>query len=233
MGEAKRRREAIGRAVGTAIDPTNGKTYQTRYGGRLGTFLDKVAFNREASVPCQGCNQCCYHGRVDVYPDKESAENLAHLDVVPHPDGGFALRKREDGGCVHLGSGGECTVYHHRPNACRFYDCRVFSALGLVDTYDNNRNSPAWVFDAPTTEERIANMALRLAVGKHIDSTPEWTSNTALVAAFNGVRETFPAAKKIIESFERQPPAAQREIVRVVEERTRQQAARIAQKATS
>jgi Fe-S-cluster containining protein len=228
MGEAKRRHAAIGKLVGTATDPINGKIYQTRYGGRLGTFLGKVTFNQEAKVPCQGCNHCCYHGRVDIYPDKENAEDLAHLDVVPHPEGGFALRKREDGSCVHLGLGGECTVYHHRPKACRFYDCRMFSAIGLVDTYDNGRNSPAWVFDIPTTEERIANMALRLAVGKHIDSNPEWTSNTALVAAYAGANETLPAARKIVESFESQPPAVQREIVRVVEERTRQQAEKAA-----
>jgi hypothetical protein len=220
MGEAKRRRGAVGKVIGTTTDATNGKTYQTRYGGGLGPFLGKLSFDREAAVPCQGCNQCCYHARVDVYPDKERPENLAQLDVVPHADGnGFVLAKRDDGACVHLGSGGECTVYQHRPQACRLYDCRAFSVIGLVDTFNGGRNSPAWVFDTRTADERVMDLALRLAAENYIAGHPQWNANTVLVAAFVGQKDTLARATELVARFEAQPPAVQEEIRRRALER--------------
>ena len=141
MGEARRRRAAIGNEVGTAFETTSGGSLPARYGGRLGEFLAGVDLAKPRPVPCNGCNHCCYYGHVNIDPAKERAEDLAHLDVVPHETGGFALRKREDGACIHLGPDG-CTVYDHRPRACRFYDCRLFSLIGMVDTFDGGRHRP-------------------------------------------------------------------------------------------
>jgi hypothetical protein len=40
-----------------------------------------------------------------------------------------------------------CTVYEHRPSACRSFDCRAFSAMGLVEHCDPNHQTPGWKFD--------------------------------------------------------------------------------------
>jgi Fe-S-cluster containining protein len=40
-------------------------------------------------------------------------------------DGRRFLRKKANGECIHLQDGG-CSVYEHRPSACRVFDCRDF-----------------------------------------------------------------------------------------------------------
>ena len=37
-------------------------------------------------------------------------------------------------------------IYEHRPSACRSFDCRVFSAMGLVEYCDPNHRIPDWEF---------------------------------------------------------------------------------------
>jgi hypothetical protein len=224
MGEAKRRRDAIGKEIGTAIDTTSGASLRARYGGRLSEFLSGLKLDKPNTVPCNGCNACCYHSHIDVDPAKERAEDLAHLELVPYPTGGLALRKREDGACFHLGPSG-CTVYAHRPRACRCYDCRVYSAIGVIDTYDGDRHSPAWGFDRTTVGERVYEMALRLAAAKHMATEANWNSNTVLVAAFGGFAEMLPKAEVLIARFENLPPAEREKIISHIEEYFTKQAA--------
>ncbi len=224
MGEARRRRAAIGNEVGTAFETTSGGSLPARYGGRLGEFLAGVDLAKPRPVPCNGCNHCCYYGHVNIDPAKERAEDLAHLDVVPHETGGFALRKREDGACIHLGPDG-CTVYDHRPRACRFYDCRLFSLIGMVDTFDGGRHSPAWGFDQITKLERAYGLALRLAAAKHMASEPNWNANTVLAATFTEFKELLPKAMELVAQFESMPLAEQEKIVNQIAEHLRKRAA--------
>jgi Fe-S-cluster containining protein len=198
MGAAKRRRSLIGQAVGTAVDPRSGKQFPTRFGGRLGEFMREKPDPAGVQVPCNGCVACCYHPNVDVEPAHERPEDLAHLDIVQHADGGFALRKREDGACVHLGPSG-CTVYAHRPRACRAYDCRLFSVIGLVDHYDGDQIPPAWIFEASSKADRVRELALRLAAGRYISTHPNWTSAQVLAATGEGFREMLPQAGQLVE----------------------------------
>jgi hypothetical protein len=37
-----------------------------------------------------------------------------------------------------------CTIYEQRPSACRNFDCRAFSAMGLVEHCDRNHRTPDW-----------------------------------------------------------------------------------------
>jgi hypothetical protein len=104
------------------------------------------------AVPCGDCTQCCYHAGVDVHPEMEPPERLAHLEVE-FREGGWFLRKRADGACVHLGPKG-CTVYAHRPNACRLYDCRLHALVCVLDSYSGDHKQPAWMFQPKTNESR-------------------------------------------------------------------------------
>lgn len=112
--------------------------------------MQDVAGGSAAKVPCQGCRECCWHHRVDVYPGLEPTEGL---DVV-HTASGYSLRKRADGACVHLGEGG-CTVYDRRPLACRSYDCRIASLVNQLDAFDNGHASPGWSFAMESEEDEI------------------------------------------------------------------------------
>jgi Putative zinc- or iron-chelating domain len=162
MGEAKRRREARERSI-VARNTATGERVETRRAGdplalREGLWKRGNALLEgrveTAHVPCAGCRECCYYGGVDVYPQAESAENLAHLDLEKRDDGRFYLRKREDGACVHLGPEG-CTVYEHRPRACRVYDCRPYALFGVLDIFDGDHVQPMWAFQPATREGRI------------------------------------------------------------------------------
>jgi len=161
MGEAKRRRLAANRII-EYRDATTGETVTLRAAGDPREFHDRMVDrgNRllrgdpravDAAVPCNGCRECCYHAGVDVHPEDEPPENLAHLQTERREDGVLYLRKREDGACVHLGAKG-CTVYEHRPRACRGYDCRVYALTNVLDTFDGAHQQPRWLFEPKNPE---------------------------------------------------------------------------------
>jgi Fe-S-cluster containining protein len=79
---------------------------------------------------------------------KARSEPPLHLLTERNRDGELVLQRRADGACAHLGEQG-CTVYEHRPSACRSFDCRAFSAMGLVEHSDTNHRTPHWEFAAP------------------------------------------------------------------------------------
>jgi Putative zinc- or iron-chelating domain len=116
MGEAKRRRQQPAKRTETVIELDEQTNEERRVetivrdGGSVSTFLKK-GLN---GVPCNGCRMCCYHPRIEVEPQ----DDVRHLDIETHEDGGQTLRRREDGSCVHLGPEG-CTVYAHRPRGLR------------------------------------------------------------------------------------------------------------------
>ena len=65
-----------------------------------------------------------------------------------------------------------CTVYAHRPWACRGYDCRVPTLYGLRDSVDGVHNAPAWAFRTDTPFEKQMNLAYFAAgeiVGKQLE----------------------------------------------------------------
>ena len=101
MGEAKRRRQQPAERTETVIELDEQTNEERRVetivrdGGSVATFLKK-GLN---SVPCNGCRMCCYHPRIEVEPQ----DDIRHLDIETHEDGGQTLRRREDGSCVHLG----------------------------------------------------------------------------------------------------------------------------------
>jgi Fe-S-cluster containining protein len=199
MGESKRRHSAIGQEIDTGLSQ-DGKPISRRYGGRFGEYINEYQRTQSTSpVPCNGCDACCYYSKIDFDPTKERIEDLEHLDMLLDPDReGFAvLRKQENGACIHLGPNG-CEVYDHRPLPCRKYDCRIFSAIGMVDVIDDERRSPAWSFDILNTRDKMRELALRIAAAKFIAKHDDWTAGEAVKAAFLGFQEALPEAERLV-----------------------------------
>ena len=79
-------------------------------------------------VPCGACSAFCYYDGIPV-DKKRDRRHLSYLLTERDADGGLVLQRRADGACAHLGARGGCTVYDHRPSACRSFDCRAFAAI--------------------------------------------------------------------------------------------------------
>jgi hypothetical protein len=110
-------------------------------------FLAAWGRGKAGPVPCAGCSACCYYAGVPV-DKKRDRSRLPHLLTERDHDGELVLQRRADGACAHLGNRG-CMIYEHRPSACRSFDCRAFSAMGLVEHCDPNHRTPDWEFAAP------------------------------------------------------------------------------------
>lgn len=72
----------------------------------------------------------------------------------------------EDGKCPMLKSG-KCSVYAHRPQTCRDYDCRIFAAAGIdaggSDKSVINNRVRAWRFTYPTAQDHELHEAVKAA----------------------------------------------------------------------
>jgi hypothetical protein len=132
-------------------------------------------------VPCGGCTACCTSSQfVHIGPDE--ADTLAHIPrglLFPaprRPAGHVVLGYDERGHCPMLRDG-KCSIYAHRPQACRTYDCRVFAATGVrvAEHPRIDRQARRWAFRAPTGEERAQAGAARAAAAfleAHPDVVP-------------------------------------------------------------
>jgi hypothetical protein len=60
---------------------------------------------------------------------------------------------------------GSCSIYEHRPRACRVYDCRIFPAAGVTgprgDAVEIGRRAERWRFDYASDRERAGHDALK------------------------------------------------------------------------
>src|SRR5205085_2969307 len=127
--------------------------------------------DRDAEVPCGTCTACCTASQfVHIGPDE--TDTLAHIPselLFPaprRPSGHVLLGYDERGHCPML-IDGQCSIYEHRPQTCRTYDCRVFTAAG-VDLDDAEKiliatRARRWQFDHPTDADRAEHDAVRAA----------------------------------------------------------------------
>ncbi len=131
----------------------------------------------DSDVPCGGCTACCTSSQfVTIEPDE--VDTLAHIPAVllfpapRRPPGHVVLGYDERGHCPMLADGG-CSIYEHRPRACRAYDCRVFTAAGVVpDKPAIAERVVRWRFDHPTAADRAGHDAVR-AAARFLDAHPE------------------------------------------------------------
>jgi hypothetical protein len=158
------------------------------FGGWLDDLGAALRGERDADVPCGGCTACCESSQfVHVEPDETDA--LAHIPATllfpapRQPKGHLLLGYDEHGRCPMLVEQ-RCSIYAHRPRACRTYDCRVFAAAG-VDPVDKPAVAVrvrGWRFTYPTPGDHAAQQAVR-------DGVPDDGSPTerAVLAVRRGI----------------------------------------------
>jgi uncharacterized protein len=170
--------------------------------GEFSSWLDGLqeALHGEqgSEVPCGGCTACCRASQfIPIGPDETGT--LARVPAAlrfpapGRPAGHVLLGYDEHGRCPMLVGNG-CSIYEHRPRACRTYDCRVFAAAGIEpDEHgkaDIARQARRWRFSfASAAAGRTRQAAVRAAarfVRDHPDGSagagPLTTTQVAVAA---------------------------------------------------
>jgi Fe-S-cluster containining protein len=155
---------------------------------------DSLLQDAGADVPCDGCNSCCSSSYfIHVGPqesDALAAIPSALLFSAPGAiDGTLVMGYDKDGACPMLRDGA-CTIYAHRPIACRMYDCRVFSATGIVPSEAAiAERAQRWEFRFPAEQDHAEFAAVR-AAAHFLQSNPRefpegfLPTNSAQLAVF-------------------------------------------------
>jgi hypothetical protein len=143
----------------------------------LAQMQEALRTGGESDVPCDGCTACCRSSQfVHVEPDE--TDTLAHIPgelqfPAPGRPGHVVLGYDERGHCPMLTDGG-CSIYEHRPRACRTYDCRVLAAAGLDDETKPliTDRVHRWRFGYPAGDDRARHDAVR-AAARSLDEQPD------------------------------------------------------------
>ena len=136
----------------------------------LNGFRAGLATGSSVDVPCDGCTACCTSGQfVHIGPDE--TDTLAHipgelLAPAPRLPAGHVVLGYDSAGRCPMLIDGACSIYAHRPRACRLYDCRVYAAAGV----DVEAAKPAlasrvarWRFNHPAPIDRRLHDAVEAA----------------------------------------------------------------------
>jgi Fe-S-cluster containining protein len=123
-----------------------------------------------SDVPCGDCRGCCTSAYfIHIRPDETAA-----LAAIPKnlrfrapglPKGHVVMGYDEKGHCPMF-KHNACSIYAHRPQTCRDYDCRVFAATGIPA--DEGKPAIAeqvgrWKFDVSAPRDKSHFDALRAA----------------------------------------------------------------------
>lgn len=143
--------------------------------GEFGAWLQAIRAalrdDLETEVACGTCVGCCvssYH--ITLRPQDAAARARIPADVVVEsaslPAGHALLRHDARGHCPMLRDG-RCSIYAHRPQTCRTYDCRVLAAAGIgaggPDKSVIDERVRRWRFSYATPAARRAHAAVRTA----------------------------------------------------------------------
>ena len=141
-------------------------------------------------VACGECRGCCTSSYyIKVRPADTDA--LAHIPPdqlidAPGDASGTRLMGFDARGHCPMLRDGNCSIYQHRPDTCRTYDCRVFTAAG-VDAGPGrpviNERVARWRFEFPEDIDRREQRAVAAAAaflrqhpvrvpGGHVPSRP-------------------------------------------------------------
>ena len=121
-------------------------------------------------VACGDCRGCCtssYFIKVRAH-EKESLESIGADNLRPVPgatNGSMLMGFDEQGHCFML-ENRNCSIYSHRPETCRTYDCRVFTAAGMnagEGKTEINARISRWRFDYPSDRDRAEHRAVTSA----------------------------------------------------------------------
>lgn len=143
------------------------------------------AFIDEKGVPvaCGDCRGCCTSSYF-VHIRPEEKDSLAVIDrklLFPAPGlpkGHKLMGYFENGFCPQMTDMG-CRIYAHRPITCRNYDCRIFTAAGLLaggeEKITINERVQQWEFSYSSELGRKQHTAVKAAarfVQDHADCFP-------------------------------------------------------------
>jgi uncharacterized protein len=124
-------------------------------------------------VACGDCVGCCTSGYfIKVRPHESAAlQHIPAAHLAPgEPDGTRYMAANANGHCPMfdpgIGSRGGCSIYQHRPETCRTYDCRIFTAAGMSAgegrTMINDRVA-SWRFSYEDDTARREHLAVTAA----------------------------------------------------------------------
>jgi len=134
-------------------------------------------------VPCGPCNACCKSSCfIHIAPtETETLRSIPAELLFPapsHPEGFLLLGFDAHGQCPLL-IDERCSIYAQRPQTCRTYDCRIFSAAGIAagdeDKAGINRQLKRWSFAYPDPQDARQHAAVRNAavfLQSHTDNFP-------------------------------------------------------------
>jgi Fe-S-cluster containining protein len=145
-------------------------------------FLSTMKGQSDGHVPCGECVGCCTSSKfIHLKPtDIESIKRIPEeiMFAAPGlPEGHLILGYDINGHCPMF-SKGKCSIYEHRPETCRQYDCRVLSATEVSTSNESEAISnrvAAWEFQYSSPKSRDAKEAIELAVeflAEHSDVFP-------------------------------------------------------------
>ena len=122
-------------------------------------------------VPCGDCVGCCS----SRWPVALRAEDAALVPLVPvwllqepedAPEGVRYMGYREDGTCPLLVKR-QCRVYPQRPQTCRDFDCRIFTAAGMASAGADkpllDKRLQAWRFRHASAADAAVHEAIQAA----------------------------------------------------------------------
>jgi hypothetical protein len=121
-------------------------------------------------------------------------EEELYPEAVLGDDGRLYIPRNPDGSCSKLVDG-KCTIYAHRPETCRSYDCRLLLAAGEAvvaadEPWLDIINLEQWAgFELRTVDDVDDLVAFRLALA----ATP--SGNNAMTAALTNYSRQLPAAR--------------------------------------
>ncbi len=122
-------------------------------------------------VACGDCIGCCSSSYfIHIKPQETRPLSLIRKELLfpaPGMPNGHVLMGYDKNGLCPMMSSGRCTIYTHRPQTCRNYDCRVFSAAGIAAGGDGkaviNQRVARWKFSYPTVQDQNEHLAVQSA----------------------------------------------------------------------
>lgn len=120
-------------------------------------------------VSCGDCVGCCTSSYfIKVRPhETDTRQRIPPQYLSPSPiEPGVSLMGFDAAGhCPMFGNHG-CSIYAHRPETCRTYDCRIFSAAGMEAGPGRttiNQRIARWRFHFPGDKDREEQRAVKAA----------------------------------------------------------------------
>lgn len=154
----------------------------------FGAFDRALDGRGELDVPCNGCTACCRASQfIPVEPDE--TDTLARIPkalLFEAPGGRRGHRVMgydKDGHCPMLVDD-RCSIYDHRPRACRVYDCRVFAASGTFPSGEGQADvaERAREWEVEGSAEAAAARAAGAYLAAHREIGPPGETQRAVVA---------------------------------------------------